>query len=176
MVFHCRKLLVRYRPPRSFYHIDSRRPDYRLFILLNKLDALDRRVRPLVKLTRKVLYGKAPAALLHGKFFSIKEIHRRFRKNALASLLKRLVRNVLNIVPNQDAHRFYVADSKIAFDLMFKVFRLNGKIRFLFYEYSSYITHPFSSLLPRQFSRICRCVCVHCTIFIPAKKINFSSF
>ena len=120
--------------------------DHRRLILPDKLDALDRGICPLVKLSRKEFYREDPIAFFFWKFFQIEPVHRRLRENSPAGLLKSIFRQILHIVADQHPHAGHASQSQITLDLVLQFLCLHGKSRLFLHVHSSYHTHRFSSI------------------------------
>ena len=132
----------------AFDHIGGRHPDNRRLILIDKTDALLRRIRSLIELSGKIFHGKAAASLIRRESLLIKDINRRLCKHAAACLLKCLIGNILHIITDQHPDACDVHDPEIPSDLMAERFGCNSIIRFLFNVYSFYTAHicsPFHS-------------------------------
>ena len=67
-------------------------------------------------------------------------IHRRLGKYGLQCLLIGLVRHIFHIITNQHPKLLH-GDSEVMLHLMLKFLCLYGKIRFLFYVHTTYISH-----------------------------------
>ena len=115
MVTDRRKLFLRDIP---FDHIRGGSADHRNLIFPDKADTLLRGIRPLVKLSRKILHRKAVVLFLHRERLFIEDIHRRFCEYTPARLLKRLIRKILHVIPDQDPYSAYTADTEVMADLM----------------------------------------------------------
>ena len=125
----------------AFDHIGGGRPDDGLLILLQKLYALYRGIRPLVKLSRQIFHRKYPRAGSCLKIFSVQIIHRRLGKYAGTCLLKNLVGNILHIIADQHPHTCHTFNSQIAADLMLQILCLHREIRLFLRVNSSYTAH-----------------------------------
>ena len=132
----------------AFDHVGGRHPDDRRLILIDKTDALLRRICSLIELSGKIFHGKAAASLIRRESLLIKDINRRLCKHAAACLLKCLIGNILHIITDQHPDACDIHDSEIPSDLMAERFGRNSIIRFLFNVYSFYTAHicsPFHS-------------------------------
>ena len=133
-------LLVRYRARHDIRH---RAPYHRMFLFIEKTDALLRRIRSLVKLPRQILYGKYMRALRIRDLFFIDPVYRRFREHRVKRSLIRLLTDLFHVVTDQHAHLLRRSDSKVMADLVAELPGTNRILRFLLYINS--FDHTLSS-------------------------------
>ena len=125
----------------TFDHISSGRTDDWLCIFVQELHALYSGICSLVKLARKEFYRKNMCAICCLEFLQVKIIYRRLGKYGMACFLKYIIRNILYVIADQFPHVCYSLNAQIRADLMLQFFGFYGKGWFLFYVYSSYVTH-----------------------------------
>ena len=125
----------------TFDHISSCRADDRLRVLIKELYTLYSRICSLVKLARKEFYRKNMCAICCLEFLQVKIIYRRLSKYCMACFLKYIIGNILYVIADQFPHICYSLNAQIRTDLMLQFFGFYGKGWFLFYVYSSYVTH-----------------------------------
>ena len=125
-------------------HVGGSRADHRLLLCPQKLHALFRRVRPLVKLPRQILHGKYHIPRILGELLFIYQIHRRLGKDGSQGLAVGLLGQIFHIVADQHPHALHMADSQVLLQLLFQLPGLHGKLRLLLHKDSSY-THLTSS-------------------------------
>ena len=123
--------------------IGYRRPDDRLFLFVQKLHALQGRIRSLVKLSGQKFHGKNSSVLRNLNLFSVKNIYRRFGKHRGAGLFKNLVADMLHIVADEHPHILYFLQVQIVLQIAFQFLRFHGKRGFLLYIDTSYISHEW---------------------------------
>ena len=125
----------------AFDHIDRRRTDHRLLRGIQKLHALHRRIRSLIKLSRQIFHAEDCRMLRSLEALLIQKIHRRLAKHGAARLLKGRFRDILHIITNQHPNSRHRLDPQIASDLVFQFLRLDRICFFLFHKDASY--HAF---------------------------------
>ena len=134
-------------------YVCSCRTDDRLCVFIQELYALYGGIGSLVKLARKKFYRKNMCAICCLEFLQVKIIYRRLSKYCMACFFKYVIGNILNIIADQFPHICYSLNAQIRTDLMLQFFGFYGKGWFLFYVYSSYVTHwktPFVNIKYHQ--------------------------
>ncbi len=136
-------------------NIRLRCPDNHMRIRIQKLNALNGRIRPLIKLTGKRLNGKNTCSLGDVKGLPIQVIDRRLRENAAACRLKDIIADVLHIVADQQTQIFNSLNPEESADLFQLPSCLHGIRLFLLYIDSSYITHSCCLLRGQSPDPVC---------------------
>ena len=98
----------------------------------DELDALARRICPLVKLTGQVLDGKEHGVIGEGGQAAMRHIDLGLAKNSGNALLEELVINALDIVAADCAQTLEPLDSKQRAKLRLQLLRLDIELGFLF--------------------------------------------
>ena len=129
-----------------FNHIGGSRLNDRLFVFFDKLHALYRGIRTLVKLPRKELYGKYPASRRTLELLFIQSVNRRFCKYAVACFLKSLFGDIFHIIADQYPDILNILNPQITLQLMLQFLRLHRKSWLLLDVHSFYIAHKSSSI------------------------------
>ena len=148
----------------TVYHIGCRAADDRLLVFVQKLHTLLCGICSLVELARQKFYRKcvgcefwlALTQIIRNLLLSVilvDVVYRRLGKYGLKRFLVCILRHILHIVADQNAHLLH-PDSKVMLDLMAKLICLYRKIRLLFYIYTTYIAH-FCILLYMVTSFLC---------------------
>ena len=138
-------------------HVHGGRADHRLLGRIQKLHALYRGIRPLVKLSRQILHTEHRVPFLHRKFFQIKDVHRRLTEYRMAGFLKSLVRNMLHIIADQYSDPRHSLNSQITLDLFLQFLRLDCIRLFFLNKNASYHAAYLHSKFRAPASRRIKC-------------------
>ncbi len=137
----------------SFNDIGCGRTDQRLLVLLQKGNALNRRICPLIELSRQILHGKDMRTIIHRKLLVIQNVHGRLGKHDMAGSFKNLVADSFYIVTNQYTNPADIGNAHVMPDLMAKLFGSHSKFRFFLHINSSDFAHFLLLVCPRFFRR-----------------------
>ena len=132
------------QPP--FKEIDPRAADEGALLLVEELDALSRRVRPLIVLAGQVLHRKTGAR--EGHLAVIEHVHRRLGEHLAAYSLKVLRRDALHVVAVEDAHAAQASHAQVFRQIFFKRAGFHIISRSFFHVNPSNLAHSSSSAGP----------------------------
>jgi hypothetical protein len=128
----------------SRYDVGGGAFDNRLFSVVEQTAALNSTVGTLVELARKIFNREAEIAVVVRERLLIDVVDRRFGKDSDKSLAIGLVREVLNIVADEDANSVS-ADVEIVEHFVFEFNSLDCEFGLLFYVNSTYCVHLLCS-------------------------------